>query len=162
MPPLGQNALPKPILCLCFHFSWKHVAFTWHTRAKKGSAGKSNENIVVEERSIKAAEQDPSATIVANVCSTGATVVGSVNDNEFWQRRTQPPSFLLLLSHKMDVAIPQWSALLPGSQMICYNYHFCDNCFRTCCLQWCAVFHWNSLKWNSGCSMAVMIFFKVI
>ena len=121
MPPLGQNALPKPILCLCFHFSWKHVAFTWHTRAKKGSAGKSNENIVVEERSIKAAEQDPSATIVANVCSTGATVVGSVNDNEFWQRRTQPPSFLLLLSRKMDLTIPQWSTLCPGSPMAYYN-----------------------------------------
>ena len=41
------------------------------------------------ERSIKATETDPSATIVASVHSTGATVVvvvGSINATEFWQR----------------------------------------------------------------------------
>ena len=37
----------------------------WLTRAKKRSAAKSDENITVEgERSIKAAEKDPSATVV--------------------------------------------------------------------------------------------------
>jgi len=64
----------------------------WLTRAKKRSTAKSDENITVEgERSIKAAEKDPSATVVASVRSTGATVVGSVNATEFWQRRTLTP-----------------------------------------------------------------------
>ena len=68
----------------------------------------SDENITVDgERNIKAAEKDPSATVVASVRSTGATVVGSVNATEFWQMRTRSPSFLLLLSRKMDLAIPQ-------------------------------------------------------
>ena len=45
---------------------------------------KSDENTIAEgERSIKAAEKDPSATIVASVRSTGAIVVGSVNATEF-------------------------------------------------------------------------------
>ena len=87
------------------------------------------------ERRIKAAEKDPSATVVA-----GATVVGSVNATEFWQRQTLTPSFLLLLSRKMDLAIPQWSTLRPGRQMIYYNYRFCDNYFRTCFLHWPDVF----------------------
>ena len=88
----------------------------WLTRAKKRSTAKSDENITVEgERSIKAAEKGPSAAVVAGVRSTGATVVGSVNATEFWQRRTRSPSFLLLLSRKMDLAIPQRSTLRPGS-----------------------------------------------
>ena len=33
-------------LRLC-HFGWKHVAYIWLTRAKKRSAGKSDENITV-------------------------------------------------------------------------------------------------------------------
>ena len=94
-------------LYLYFYFSRKRVAFTWFTCVKKRSAAKSDENIVKGERSIKAAEKESSTTIVASVHSTGATPVGSVNVTEFWQRRTQPPSFLLLLSHKMDLAIPQ-------------------------------------------------------
>ena len=57
---------------LCFHFGRKHVAFTWRTCAKKCSAAKSDENITEGERSIKAAETDPSATLVASVHSTGA------------------------------------------------------------------------------------------
>ena len=41
-------------LRLCFHFGSKHVDFTWLTRAKKRSAAKSDENIIVEgERNIK-------------------------------------------------------------------------------------------------------------
>ena len=80
----------------------------WLTRAKKRSTAKSDENITVEgERNIKAAEKDPNATVVASVRSTGATVVGSVNATEFWQRRTRSPSFLLLPSRKMELAIPQ-------------------------------------------------------
>ena len=79
----------------------------------------------------KAAEKDPSTTIVAIVCSTGATAAGRVNATEFWQRQTQPPSVLLLLSYKMDLAIPQWSTLHPGSQMIYNNYRFCNNYFCT-------------------------------
>ena len=80
----------------------------WLTRAKKRSTAKSDENITVDgERGIKAAEKDPNATVVASVRSTGATVVGSVNATEFWQRRTRSPSFLLLLSRKMELAIPQ-------------------------------------------------------
>ena len=54
---------------------------------KEHSAAKSDENIIVEgERSIKAAEKDPSTTVVASIYLTGATVVGSVNATEFWQR----------------------------------------------------------------------------
>ena len=103
--------------------------------AKTHLAAKSDENIIVEgQRSIKAAQKDPSTTVVASIRLTGATVVGSTNLTEFWQRRTQPPSFLLLLSRKMDLAILQWSTLRPGSQMIYYNYHFCDNYFCTCFL----------------------------
>ena len=68
-------------------------------------AEKSDENIIVErERSINTAEKDPSTTAVAH--SVIATVVGSVNATEFWKRRTRPPSFLLLLSGKMYLAIP--------------------------------------------------------
>ena len=64
------------------------------TRVKKRSAAKSDENIIVEEeRSTKAAEKDTSAIVLASVCLTGATVVGSVNTTEFWQRRIRPPSF---------------------------------------------------------------------
>ena len=74
---------------------------------KKCSEAKSDENTVIEgERSIKAAEKDPSANWEV-VHSTGAAVVGSINATAFWQRRTPPPSFLLLLSCKMDLAIPQ-------------------------------------------------------
>ena len=40
-----------------FSLGWKHVAFTWLTRAKKRSAAKSDENIVGGEKSIKAAEK---------------------------------------------------------------------------------------------------------
>ena len=77
---------------------------------------KSDENIIVErERSIKAAEKDPSATVVTSVRSTDATVVGSVNATEFWQRRIRPPSFLLLFSRKTDLAIPSDQFLGPGS-----------------------------------------------
>ena len=57
------------------------------------------------------AEKDPSAIVIASTCLTGATVVGSINATEFWQRQTWPPSFLLLLSCKMDLAIPQYSTL---------------------------------------------------
>ena len=73
------------------------VTFTLLTCVKKHSAAKPDENVLIEgEGSIKAAEKDPSTTIV-----------GSINATEFWQRRTRPPSFLLLLSCKMDLAIPQ-------------------------------------------------------
>ena len=53
------------------------------------------------------AEKDPSAIVIASTCLTGATVVGSINATEFWQRQTRPPLFLLLLSCKIDFAIPQ-------------------------------------------------------
>ena len=63
----------------------------------------SDENIIIEgERSMKAAEKDPSATVAAIVHLTGTTVVDSINATEFWQRRIRPPSFLLLLSRQMD------------------------------------------------------------
>ena len=68
-----------------------------------------------EREVLKRMKKDPSTTVVASVCSTGATVIGSVNATEFWQRCTMPPSFLLLLSFKMDLAVPQLSALCPGS-----------------------------------------------
>ena len=46
---------------------------------KKRLAAKSDVNFDGgRERSIKAAEKDPSATGIASICSTGATVVGSV------------------------------------------------------------------------------------
>ena len=117
----------------------------------------SAENIIAEgKRSIKAAEKDPSATVVACVRSAGATAVGSVNATEFWQRRTRPPSFLPLLSCKMDRAIPQWSTLRRGSQMIYYHYRFCDNYFSSRIIHWCAVFHRKKtrtkLRLFQGCS----------
>ena len=144
-------------LRLCFHCGWKHVAFTWLTCAKKCSAAEPDENIIIEgEKSIKAAEKDPSATVVACVRSAGAAAVGSVNATEFWQRRTRPPSFLPLLSCKMDRAIPQWSTLRRGSQMIYYNYRFCDNYFSSRIIHWCAVFHRKKtrtkLRLFHGCS----------
>ena len=55
----------------------------------------------------KAAEKDTSTSVVTSIHSTGATVVGSINVTEFWQRRTWPPSYLLLLSHRMDLTISQ-------------------------------------------------------
>ena len=65
--------------------------------SNKRSTAKPDENIIiVGERSIKAAEKDPSTTVVISIRLTGATVVGSVNATEFWQRLTQPSSFLLL------------------------------------------------------------------
>ena len=136
----------------------KTCCFTSFTHVKKRSAAKSDINIIIEgERSIKAAKKDSSATVVISIRSTGATVVGSVNVTELWQRWTLPPSFLLLLSHKMDLAVPQWSTLHPGSQMIYYNCRFCNSYFCTCFLHWRAIFHQNNLKWNWGCSMAVLI-----
>ena len=55
---------------------------------------------------LKQLKKIPVATVVTSVCSTGTAVVGSVNATEFWQRWTRPPSFLLLLSCKMNLAIP--------------------------------------------------------
>ena len=105
----------------------------------------------------KAAEKDPSATTVAIVHSTGATAVGRVNATEFWQRQTQPPSVLLLLSYKMDLAIPhsQWSTLHPGSQMVNNNSHFCNNYF---CTQFASLsdVHRNNLKWNSSNKKSIL------
>jgi len=65
----------------------------------------------LRERSIKAAEKDRSTTVVTSICLTGAAVVGSVNATEFWQRQRWPPSFLLLLICKTDLAIPQYYTL---------------------------------------------------
>ena len=108
-----------------------------------------------EREVLKQLKKDPSATVVASLRSTGAAVVGSVNATEFWQRRTRSPSFLLLL--KMDLAIPQWSTLRHGSQMIYYNYRYCDNYFCTCFLHWWVVFHQGKknrmkLRLDHGCS----------
>ena len=80
--------MPMFSLQLAFTF-----AFTWLTCAKKHLAAKSDKNIVKGERSIKAAQKDPSTTIAASICLTSATVVGSVNATESWQRQTWPPSF---------------------------------------------------------------------
>ena len=102
--------------------------------------------IVEGERSIKAAEKDPSTTVVASICSTDAAVVGSINATEFWQRRTRPPSFLLLLSRKIDLAIIHWTTLCVAAKC------FCDSYLCTCFLHWCAVFHWKNLERNWGCS----------
>ena len=77
---------------------------------RRSSQQQSNENIITEGQSgTKAAEKDPSATVLTSIHLTGATVLllGSINATEFWQRLTQPPSFLLLLNCKMDLAIPQ-------------------------------------------------------
>ena len=123
---------------------------------RRSSRLQSNENIITEGQSgTKAAKKDPSATALTSIHLTGATVLGSINATEFWQRLTQFPSFLLLLSCKMDLAIPHWSTLRPGSQTIYYNFHFCNNYFCTCFLQWCAVFHQNNLERNLGCTMTV-------
>ena len=69
---------------------------------KKCLALKSDENTITEgETSIKAAEKDPNATVVAGIHLISVTVVDSINATEFWQWRT-------------------W-----------YNYCFCDSCFCT-------------------------------
>ena len=69
------NFLSMPLFSLWL----KTCRFTCFTRVKKRSAAKSDENIIVEEeRSTKAAEKDTSAIVLASVCLTGATVVGSV------------------------------------------------------------------------------------
>ena len=100
------STLSFPFYTFVFTSAENMSFFAWFTRAKKCSAAKSDENIIVKgERSIKAAEKEPSTTVVASVHLTGATVVGSINASEFWQRLTQPPSFLLLLGCKMDLAI---------------------------------------------------------
>ena len=74
------NSLPvyavTSFLCLCFYFGWKHV--------EKVLGAKSDENIAEGERSIKAAEKDPSAIVVTGVHSTGATLVLSVNATQFF------------------------------------------------------------------------------
>ena len=145
-------------LRLGFNLDWKHVAFTWLAYTCEEALGSKvwwKYYRWGRERSIKEAEKNPSAAVVAGVRSTGATVVGSVNATEFWQRRTRSPSFLLLLSRKMELAIPQWSTLRPVSRMIYYNYPFCDNYFRTCFLHWRAVFGKNpltKLRLFHGCS----------
>ena len=60
-----------------------------------------------ERKVLKQLKKDPSATVVASVRSIDATVVGSVNATEFWQRRKRSSSFLLLLNRKMELAVPQ-------------------------------------------------------
>ena len=88
--------------CLCFHFSWKHVAFTRLTCAKVRSAVRSDNNIVIERESIKAVEKDLSATVVTSIHSTGATVVNSVKgqvQGEGWFLRRFP----LKLAENVDV-----------------------------------------------------------
>ena len=114
---------------------------------KKHLAVKSDENIIVEgEKSIKVAEKDPSATVVASVSSTGATVVGSVNATElFWQRRST--MFTYFAKANMASFIFTTDQLQNGScnSTVIYSspwkpndllkYHFCDNYFCTCFLQ---------------------------
>ena len=104
------------------------------------------------ERSIKAAEKDPSATIVASIHLTGANVVGSVNVTElFWQRRST--MFTYFAKANMTSFIFTTAQLQNGScnSTVIYSspwkpndllkYHFCDNYFCICFLQWCAVLH---------------------
>ena len=80
---IGQKFISMPLFSLWL----KTCCFTCFTHVKKRSAAKTDKNIITEgERSIKAAEKDSSATVVASICSTGATVVGSVNVTELWQR----------------------------------------------------------------------------
>ena len=106
---------------------------------------------------LKQLKKITSATVLASVHSTGAPAVGSINVTEFWQRRIHPPSFLLLLSRKMDLTIQQWSTLCPGCPMIYYNYRFLRHSYIcTSFLHWCAVFHRKKLKWNWG-SLAVLM-----
>ena len=132
-------------LHLCFHFGWKpccfYLAYTL--------AAKSDGTIIVEgERSIKAAQKDLSATIVTSVSLSGAAVLGSVNVTEVWQRWTRSPSFLLLLSHKMDLLfalVAKWFVIITVFVTI------------TFVLASFTVFHRNNLKQNWGCSMAVLI-----
>ena len=118
------SKLSLPVYVSVFIAAGKKIAFTWLDYTCEEALGSKvwwKYYRWGRERSIKEAEKNPSAAVVAGVRSTGATVVGSVNATEFWQMRTRSPSFLLLLSRKMDLAIPQWSTLHPGSQMIYYH-----------------------------------------
>ena len=67
------------------------------------------------------------------------------------------------LPHFYYCSVAKWilqfhsNLLRPGSQIIYYNYHFCNNYFWTCFVHWCAVFHQNNLEQNWGCTMAVLM-----
>ena len=82
------------ISCSCISklIGWKLTSFGFTSAENMsllpGSAAKSDENIIVEGESMKVAEKDPRAAVVASIHLTGATVVGGVNVTEFWQRRT--------------------------------------------------------------------------
>ena len=94
---ISCHFLSKPLLSLLLGLQLHMQRSAWQQNLMK--------MLLLREREvIKAAEKDPSTTIVTSVHSTGAAVVGSIN---FGKGRTWPPSFLLLLSHKMDLAIPQ-------------------------------------------------------
>ena len=148
---IGRISLPFYIvisfLCLCFYFSWKHVTFTWLTPAKKCSAAKCDENIIVEgERSINAAEKNPGATIVTSIHSACAAVVGSVNATKFGQRWTRHPSFYYCSVAKWILQFH--SGLLPGSQVSYYNYRFCHNHFWTQFASFSDVLYSIGTTWN--------------
>ena len=95
-----------------------------------------------EREVIKAAEKDLSTTIVTSVHSTGATVVGSVNATEFWQRANTATLIFTIAQLQNGSCNSTVIHSSPGSQMIYYNYCFCNSYF--CFLHWCAVFHWNN------------------
>ena len=88
------------------------------------------------------------------ICACMQVCVNSVNAAEFWQRQTRPPSlfFTTAQSRQNGSCNSTWSTLHPGSQMIYYNYRFCNNYFWTCFLRWCVVCHRNNLEWNWGSS----------
>ena len=134
-------------------FSFQLKTCRFYLGGKKRLAVKSDENIIVEgESSIKAAEKDPSATVVTSVHLTGANVVGSVNATErFWQRRSI--KFTYFAKANMASFIFTIAQLQNGScnSTVIYSspwkpndllkYHFCNNYFCICFLQLCAVLH---------------------
>ena len=65
-----------------------------------------------------------------------------------WQRwRSRPLSFSLLiwptLACKSYLIIPQWSRLRSGSQILDFNFRFCDNYACICFFHRLVVFHRN-------------------
>ena len=121
---------------------------------KKRSAGKSDENImVVGKRSTKEAEEDPNTT-VRLACANSA---GSINETSISENEHGLPIFPTAQSQKGSC---NSSDLFSLAAKYLSSSPFLRQ-FYTCFLQWCAVFHWNNLKQNWGCSMAVVIKNKV-
>jgi len=145
-------------LLLCFHFSWKHVAFTWLTRVKKCSTAKSNNNITTEgERIIKAAGKDPSTTVVTYVW----LVCNCMRQHKRnWILATVNTDCLFFYYCSVSKWILQfhWSGYLLFALAAKWFVKLTTFVTVTFVLpSQCAVFHLYNLEQNWCCSLAVLM-----